>query len=123
MKLTTSIKPRRDGTVTLAGKDGKSYVFVDADGSGELTCEIEHEATLTMALASGNFNPTNLSDVPAATKLLDADVDPEDDDPEDEDDPEDDDPEADMSAAPVEANTPPAALPRKTRKPRASAAH
>jgi hypothetical protein len=70
-----------------------------------------------MALASGNFNPTNLSDVPAATKLLDADDDPEDDDP------EDDDPEADMSAAPVEANTPPAALPRKARKPRASAAH
>jgi len=122
MKLTTSIKPRRDGTVTLAGKDGKPYVFVDADGTGELTCEIEHEATLTMALASGNFNPTNLSDVPAATKLLDADDDPEDDDPED-DDPEDDDPEADMSAAPVEANTPPAALPLKARKPRASAAH
>lgn len=122
MKLTTSIKPRRDGTVTLAGKDGKPYVFVDADGSGELTCEIEHEATLTMALASGNFNPTNLSDVPAATKLLDADVDPEDEDPED-DDPEDEDPEIDMNAAPVEANTPPAALPRKARKPRASAAH
>lgn len=112
MKLSTSIKPRRDGTVTLAGKDGKPYVFVDADGTGELTCEIEHEATLTMALASGNFNPTNLADVPAATKLLDADVDPEDDDP-----------EADMSAAPVEANTPPAAQPRKPRKARATAAH
>lgn len=94
MKLQTSIKPRRDGTVTVLGKDRQIHVFV-ADDEGLLSADVADEATVAALLATGNFWPADESDAEQALALVkQAQADDE-----DEDEPED--------ALPVEANTAP----------------
>lgn len=97
MKLQTSIKPRRDGTVTVIGQDRQAYVFV-ADDDGLLTGDVADDATVASLLATGNFWPADESDAEQALALVKqaekaAGDEDEDDEPAD--------------ALPVEANTPP----------------
>lgn len=104
MKLQTSIKPRRDGTVTVLGKDRQTYVFV-ADDEGLLTGDVSDEPTIAALLATGNFWPADESDAELALVLVkEAEKsagaeDGEDDDQDDEEEP--------LGGLPVEANTPP----------------
>lgn len=121
MKLETSIKPRRDGTVKLSGLDGSVTVFTVQD-DGAIVGDVTHEGTLVHLLTNRAdvFWPADESDYAAAQALLDAQG-------QDADlrapgaDPDDDDDEVMLppGADPlVEAKTPPAAIPG--RKPRAS---
>lgn len=108
MKLQTSIKPRRDGTVKVTGQDRQTYVFV-ADSEGELSCDVTDTATVASLLAGGEFWPANPEDHDAALALTVADD--EDDEPDDGDDMDDD--VGDINALPQEANTPPAPARKK----------
>ncbi len=104
MKLQTSIKPRRDGTVTVLGQDRQTYVFA-ADDEGLLSADVADEATVAVLLATGNFWPADESDAELALALVkEAEKtaraeDGDDDDEDDEDEPD--------GGLPVEANTPP----------------
>jgi hypothetical protein len=128
MKLQTSIKPRRDGTVLVTGQDGVKYTFV-AGAAGDLECAIEHQATLKHLLASQNFYPASEDDFSLALQMSqpagpgpDADADAGAPDlgalaakSDAELDEEGD--EGDLSGLPVEANTPPQTAPdRAARK-------
>lgn len=96
MKLQTSIKPRRDGTVTVLGQDRQTYVFV-ADDEGLLSADVADEATVAALLATGNFWPADEADQEQALELVKQAQ--GDDDEDDEEEPQD--------GLPVEANTPP----------------
>lgn len=96
MKLQTSIKPRRDGTVTVLGQDSQTYVFA-AGSDGELTSDVADEATVAHLLATGNFWPANEADHAQALALVKQAQ--ADDDDDEEEEPQD--------GLPVEANTPP----------------
>lgn len=109
MKLHTEIKPRKDGTVKVAGADGKQYVFQREEDTGELACDIEDQATVAMLLNGGQFWPANEADHAAATALIEQ----SESEGEAEDDGED---EADMNALPIEAGTPPAPRRANNRK-------
>lgn len=98
MKLHTSIKPRRDGTVKVTGQDSQTYVFV-AGADGELSCDVSDEATIAHLLGTDNFYPADFADAEFAASLLIAEVD----DADDADDADDE----QATALPVEANTPP----------------
>ncbi len=116
MKLSTSIPPRRDGTVRVRGLDDQTYIFTPGDDV-EMVGTIEHEPTVAFLLQGGLFYPADPGDYEAALRLAGADEDePEEDDKDDD--------EAGASALPVEANTPPVAAParRRGRPPRAAAA-
>lgn len=115
MKLQTSIKPRRDGTVKVTGQDRQTYVFV-ADSDGELSCDVTDTATVARLLAGGEFWPANTEDHDAAMALTVA-GDDEDDEPADGDDLADD--VGDINALPLEANTPPVARRKPGPKPKA----
>lgn len=69
MKLQTSIPPRRDGTVTVQGLDGKAYVFA-SNAEGDLVGEIEHEPTVAHLLAGGSFMPADEADFDAALATM-----------------------------------------------------
>ena len=97
MKLQTSIKPRRDGTVTVLGQDRQTYVFA-AGPDGELTADVADEATVAHLLATGNFWPADEADQEQALELV-KQAQGDDEDEDDEDEPE--------GGLPVEANTPP----------------
>lgn len=97
MKLQTSIKPRRDGTVTVLGQDRQTYVFA-AGPDGELTAEVADQATVAHLLATGNFWPADEADQEQALALV-RQAQGDDEDEDDEDEPE--------GGLPVEANTPP----------------
>lgn len=103
MKIQTSIKPRRDGTVSVAGDDGQNYKFV-ADADGALVCDITHEPTVARLLSIGDFEPVDAADFERAIALTQQ-LDEQDEDGDDEDDAEE---EANPDAMPEEANTPPA---------------
>ena len=115
MKLQTTIKPRRNGTVNVMGLDGKTYTFA-ADDAGELVCDIDHDPTVAHLLKLRDFEPADLGDFTAAEAMLkgaaagDGDDDADDDGPEDAPGALD---EAPAGGLPVEANTPPKALPGK----------
>ena len=69
MNLHTSIPPRKDGTVRVAGLNGVSYVFErDADGE-ELTAAVDHEPTAAHLLSSGMFYPASPADYTDALAL------------------------------------------------------
>jgi len=106
VKLQTSIKPRRDGTVSVLGQDRQTYVFV-ADDEGLLTGDVGDEPTIAALLATGNFWPADEADQERALELVKQAQ------KADEDDEDDDKDEADENALPVEAETPPA--PRRGR--------
>lgn len=104
MKLQTSIKPRRDGTVTVFGQDRQTYVFATGP-DGELTADVADEATVAHLLATGNFWPADEADQEQALLLVKQ--------AQQADEAEEDEDEADDNALPVEAETPPA--PRRGR--------
>lgn len=110
MKLQTSIKPRRDGTVTVLGKDRQTYVFV-AGPDGELTADVADEATVAHLLATGNFWPADEADQEQALELVKQAQKTDEDEGDEED--EDDEP---VDALPVEAETPPAPRRGRARK-------
>ena len=113
MKLQTSIPLRKDGTVTLAGLDGKSYVF-KADESGDVVCDVEDAETLAHALQTENFWPADEEAYSEAEALLQqaaAKKAEEDGDDLDDLDDEEDDEVIDPNAMLVESNTPPAVAP------------
>lgn len=107
MKLQTSIKPRRDGTVTVLGQDRQTYVFA-AGPDGELTADVADEATVAHLLATGNFWPADEADQEQALLLVKQ--------AQQADEAEEDEDEADDNALPVEAETPPAPRRGRARK-------
>ena len=112
MKLETTIKPRKDGSVNVE-IEGQKYAFV-ADESGALVCEVEDEKHVVFLLANSNFMPADEADFEAA-ELLTANAGNDDDDDED---PDEDAP--DMNAAPIEepASAVSAPAPAKGGRPR-----
>jgi hypothetical protein len=105
MKLQTYIQPRRDGTVTAVGEDGRKHVFTAAL-DGALVCDVACEATIARLLASGNFEPVDADDFDKAIALAKAAPHDEHDvDPDDLDD--DFSEEVSPGGIPVEANTAP----------------
>lgn len=103
MLLQTEIQPRKDGTV-LVQACGSTYKFA-ADKNGDLVCDVASDTAVAALLSTGNFFPSDESDIQDALDLMpkgDADGDDKTDDgllP------------VDPNAPPVEANTPPAAKP------------
>jgi hypothetical protein len=55
MKIETSIKPRRDGTVRLTMPSGETSVFAECDGV--LVCEISDPCDIEFALSVDGFYP------------------------------------------------------------------
>lgn len=94
MKLLTDIPPRADGVVMLQGK--QAYEFKYDPEHGALSCEVDDEQDLALALRSENFYPANQEDEAHAMEIAGAPVGPIDDDS----DP--DDLDGDMNAQPVE---------------------
>jgi hypothetical protein len=113
MKLITSIKPRRDGSVVVEVKGRREPYVFKADETGDLACDVDDEAVVAQLLNSDNFAPADPADYDRASALVMAtgagadDDEPGDDDPDSE---PDDDP-VDENAAPIEAGTPPAEAP------------
>lgn len=131
MKLQTSIPPRRDGTLSVRGLDGKDYAFAPGP-DGELVGDVDHAPTIKRLLAGDNFYPADPADYDAALALTgnggpgpddpqnDGDLSGEDDDDDDgttalgHDDGSSEDgyneagDDASTLPMPVEANTPPA---------------
>lgn len=106
MLLQTEILPRKDGAV-LAQACGSTYKFV-ADKNGDLVCDVASDSAVAALLATGNFFPSDESDIQNALDLMpkgDGDDDKTDDGllP------------VDANAPPVEANTQPAAKPAATK--------
>jgi hypothetical protein len=117
MKLQTAIQPRRDGTVKVAGLNGKIYVF-EPDAANDLVCDVDHDETAAHLLGTDNFWPADEADYQAAEGLL-AKGRQEGDQDEGADD---DDEPPNPNALPIEANTPPAVAPDKAAKDAARAA-
>lgn len=65
MKLETTIKPRKDGTVKVAVPSGGSYAFTP-DSEGCLCCEVTDEKDVAYLVGLGDFYPTNEGDYEAA---------------------------------------------------------
>lgn len=106
MKLLTDIPPRADGAVTLQGN--QTYEFKYDPEHGALSCEVDDEQDLVLALRSENFYPANEADEASAMEIagapagaIDADSEP-------------DDLASDMNAPPIEGK--PAAAKKATAK-------
>jgi hypothetical protein len=74
MKLTTDIKPRKDGTViaTVPGTESVPtgrYVFT-ADGEDRLMCDVEHDSHIGWLLDSGLFYPADEADIDAGISAV-----------------------------------------------------
>jgi hypothetical protein len=117
MKLSTDIKPRSNGTVSLLGLNGKAYVF-----SGDpLECDVDHDATVAHLLRLGSFFPASERDEQEALELLgqkdggDASGNPIEggEGAQGGELDKDGDERADLNALPLEANTPPQDIPGK----------
>ena len=104
MKLQTSIKPRRDGTLRVSGQDSQTFVFAPGP-DGELVCDVTDEALVAQLIGTDNFWPADPDDYDAALKLASA----ESDDGADDSDDVDSESDPALNALPVEAETPPAA--------------
>lgn len=96
MKIEATIKPRKDGAVTVQADDGEKYVF-KRDESGALTCDVTNEAHVAWLLGLGDFHPADESDFGFAMQLTAGEQDEE-----GEDHLEDSDEQPDMNAAPIE---------------------
>lgn len=68
MKLTTSIHPRKDGTVR-ATVAGETFIF-KAGASSELECDVTDKAAIAALLDTGNFYPSNESDFEEAVAVI-----------------------------------------------------
>jgi len=66
MKLSTDIRPRKDGTVAteVPGPNGGRYVF-SLGKSGALECDVDVDAHITWLLDTGYFYPTDEADIDA----------------------------------------------------------
>ena len=117
MKLLTTIKPRSNGTVTLAGADGAIYIFT-ADETGALVCDVPDEALVARVLAAGTFEPADEADFAHAEALLKANAADATGEGQGQDDGDDEDDDVDFDALPVEANTPPVSAPAKSARKR-----
>lgn len=96
MKIETTIKPRKDGTVTTEF-NGVNHVFAP-DESGALVCDVADELQIAYLLGLADFYPADEADFAAAMQLTDdGDGDADDEDMEDEDEQE-----QDQNAAPIE---------------------
>lgn len=69
MKLTTSIQPRKDGTLRVTVLENDAYVF-RASESGELECEVLDKRAIVALLQTGNFYPANEADFEAAMDVM-----------------------------------------------------
>lgn len=83
MKLLTDIPPRSNGVVMLQGE--QAYEFKYDPEHGALSCEVDDEQDLALALRSENFYPANQEDEARAMEIagapvghIDADSDPDD---------------------------------------------
>ena len=99
MKIETSIKPRRDGTVKVEMSDG--VVVFRSDECGVMVAEVENEQTIAFLLSrADDFIPADDADFDVANSLLTQGTGGDDDDDPDGDEDEVD--EADPNAAPIE---------------------
>lgn len=69
MKLTTDIKPRKEGSVSATTADGRLYQF-KPDADGRLVAEVEDEAHIGFLLDSGNFYPAEEQDADAGIAAI-----------------------------------------------------
>ena len=70
MKLGTSIKPRRDGTLSVdALGGGVKYDFAPGP-DGDMVGDVKDERTVAHLLNTGNFYPANEKDIPKAQAIL-----------------------------------------------------
>jgi len=99
MKIETSIKPRRNGTLNVVTPGGKVIVF-SALG-GRLTAEVADAADVQFLLGMSDFLPADEDDFAMASALIRGEAGPQ----ELGDDLPDDD--GDENAAPVETATAP----------------
>ena len=104
MRLTSSIPPRRDGTLTARNDAGEAFVFTLQDGI--LVCDVTDEALVARLLVRGDFMPVDA--LPAGSPPIETD---------DADEVEADDAEESAAALPIEALTSPSARrhPRKAK--------
>jgi hypothetical protein len=100
MKLTTTIRPRRDGTVRVG-----SIVFA-AQSDGSLVADVDDDVVVLQLLDTGYFEPADTADFARAAAMVAAAIEPLDDDGPDDAGVDSDDDES-PDALPVEANTPP----------------
>lgn len=97
MRIETSIKPRKDGTVSVA-VDAMKYTFAP-DEPGTLVAEVENEAHIAFLLARGDdFLPADDADFDKADALVSGAAKQDEGDGDDEDD---DEPKT-VDAAPIE---------------------
>ena len=109
MKLLTTIKPRKDGTVI--SRFGAEVCVFKPGEDGDMACDVADPAHIAFLLNTGNFYPANPEDYEEAVVVASAE-DAEDDD---------DDAMGDDNAAPVESGTPPSNFKRGGRGKRAAA--
>lgn len=69
MKLSTSIQPRRDGTVTATVPGGEKFVFKPG-ASGDLECDVTGEDAIAALLQTGNFYPADEADFEQALSVI-----------------------------------------------------
>lgn len=69
MKLITTIKPRRDGTVIVTGADGKALHTFALNDEGQLACDVPDDGTIGMLLLTENFYPADEADYGRALEL------------------------------------------------------
>ena len=101
MKIETSIKPRRDGTV-VADIDAKKYIF-SADDAGVMTAEVENEAHIAFLLSRGDdFLPAEDADFDRADALVSSAKVAAEESTDDDEVPDDDDEHVNLDAAPIE---------------------
>lgn len=81
MKLLTDIPPRADGVVMLQGK--QAYEFKYDPEHGALSCEVDDEQDLALALRSENFYPANDADEVRALDVVGAATADDDSEPDD----------------------------------------
>ena len=101
MKIETSIKPRRNGTLNVVKLGGQVIVFSAQDG--HLTADVADSADVQFLLGMSDFFPADEEDFAMASALIRGEAGP--DELGDADDLLDDD--GDENAAPVETATAP----------------
>lgn len=63
MKLTTDIKPRKDGSAIAIGASGTRYTLIAEPGMEGLTCVVMDPIDIAFLLDTGNFYPDNEQDI------------------------------------------------------------
>lgn len=69
MKLSTDIKPRKDGTLNVKVHDGSEYKF-SQDNYGILVADVTNEEHVGFLLDTGNFYPADEDDISQGLKLV-----------------------------------------------------